>query len=129
MVFLYRAMQVSTVTVGPLVWPSARALGVRRDIDIPVDGEGLVEPGTGGMSVSPDAIENLPRHRRPPSHGGTGLDPVWMLAKDALPESLAYKPDPGADPTHGLIEPAWRMPLDDYEMLLADTAQYWELCP
>ena len=49
-------------------------LGARPDIDIPVDEDGLVAGGDGGMSIAPDSPENLPAHRRPAEHGGTGKD-------------------------------------------------------
>jgi hypothetical protein len=51
---------------------SARTLGARANIDILVDETGSVAPDTGGMSVSPPPLENLPEHRRPPELGGTG---------------------------------------------------------
>lgn len=36
----------------PLVGKTARYLAVRSDVDVPVDEDGAVGPGTGGMSVS-----------------------------------------------------------------------------
>jgi hypothetical protein len=110
---------------GPLVAPTARSLGARSEIDVLVDEEdGHVEPGTGGMSVAQDSAEHLPVHRRPPSHGGTGPDPIWVIDEDDLGEALMYRleePPPG----HGLVEPAWRMPFEDYEIALAETRDSW----
>jgi hypothetical protein len=76
------------------------------------------------MSVSPREPQNLPRHRRPPEHGGTGDDPVWVLEESDLPAALVYRPDPD-DPRHGFIEPARMMPFEDYEQLLNETRSRW----
>jgi hypothetical protein len=93
----------------PETGESARKLGARPEIDIPLDYAGDVEPGVGGMSVSPDSPENLPRHRRPPEYGGTGLDPVWMMDSEDLSERLVFRPDPGDPHRHGFVEPETRM--------------------
>jgi hypothetical protein len=111
----------------PRIAPTARTLGVRPDIDIPVDGRGFVEPGFGGMSVSPGSPLNLPAHRRPSEHGGTGKDPVWELAEDVLPGSLVYRSDDDMPDTHGFVEPASEMTLEDYELALAETRDLWRL--
>ena len=102
MALLYRGMKVDPADGLPFAEPTARGLGVRPGIDIPVDEFGLVEPGGEGMSVSPDMISNLPDHRRPPEHGGDGPDPVWEIDESMLGPQLAYEPD---DETHGFIEP------------------------
>lgn len=71
----------------PKVGPTARALGVRPD-EISVDGDGRALPGTGGMSVSPDSVWNLPNHRRPRGMGrgstGPASDRVYAIREDAL---------------------------------------------
>ena len=72
---LFRGMR-EDVDGRPLVVESARGLGARNPIDIEPDRDESVRPGAGGMSVSPGSPANLPRHRRPPSWGGTGLDDV-----------------------------------------------------
>jgi hypothetical protein len=105
---------------------SARRLGV-RDTDITADDEFEVEPLSGGISVSPNAPENLPRHRRPPEYGGTGKDPVWMIDSDELPEGLTYTPDDRDPDTHGFIEPTERMRFDVYEDLISETRNSWRL--
>ena len=66
---LYRSMQ-ETPWGEPAVGLSARTLGARPHVDIPVDPSGSVSPGTGGLLVAPDTPSNLPRHRRPLEHGG-----------------------------------------------------------
>jgi hypothetical protein len=106
----------------PEIAPNARSLGVRRDIDLPV-AAGWVRPGTGGLSVAPDRPDHLPSHRRPPTLGGTGKDPVWELDLACLGNRLAFRQD---KIEHGMIEPAWRMTLDDYVESLAATAPYWK---
>lgn len=102
----------------PEIGPTARTLGVRPDDDIPVV-VGRVMPLTGGMSVAPDDPGNLPRHRRPPEHGGTGKDPIWGIALGSLSPDLAFRQD---KPNHGLFEPATEMSLDQFQEALADTA-------
>src|SRR5688572_7304120 len=95
----------------PEVGASARTLGVRPGIDVPaVAGDELVHPGTGGLSVSPDTPYNLPRHRRLPEFGGTGIDPVWVISDAELGPRLRYRPDPD-DPRHGFVEPPGTMTL------------------
>jgi hypothetical protein len=126
MPLLYRAMREDGEG-HPEVGESARRLGARPGIDIPVDDEEEVEPFTGGMSVSPDSPDHLPAHRRPPSHGGTGLDPVWELASEDLVDGLVYRPDDARPEAHGFVEPAWRMRFDEYNDLLALTRADWRL--
>ena len=106
----------------PETGPSARTLGVREGTDIPVDENGLVKPNTGGMSVAPDTPTNLPAHRRPPSHGGTGKDPVYGTNTDQLGPDLQFRQD---SPTHGVVEPAREMPVEDFQKALGDTASDW----
>jgi len=108
----------------PLVVPTARGLGVRFEADIPVDEAGQVQPGTGGMSVAEESPQSLPSHRRPASHGGTGLDPVWMIAEEDLTEALIYRLDE-PPPGHGMVEPAWEMSFEDFEIALAETRDLW----
>ena len=66
MALVYRAMLADGGR--PRVGPSALALGVRvppdEHADIGIDAEGMVEPGTSGMSVAP-AWRLLPTHRIP----------------------------------------------------------------
>lgn len=106
----------------PLTGESARTLGVRKSVDIPVDENGMVYPFTGGMSVAPDTPSNLPRHRRPAGYGGTGKDPVWELQVEQLPAGLYFLQD---SPTHGLIMPGLPMSYDTYKTLLEKTQVLW----
>lgn len=97
----------------PALGHSARTLGARPGIDIPVTAW-EVRPGTGGLSVSLDDPRNLPLHRRPPGHGGTGKDPVFMLDEDDLGGGLLLRIDPD-NATHGFVEPSTEMSMSEYE--------------
>lgn len=109
----------------PLVGQTARYLAVRPGVDLPVDRDGSVEPGTGGMSVSPPPVENLHPLRLPRELGGVGKDPILEMDTDELPEALAYRPDPENPAGHGFVEPARRMPFEDYERALRATRPLW----
>jgi hypothetical protein len=110
---------------GPSVGPTARTLGVRPSVDIPVVSS-QVFPKTGGMSVAPDRPENLHLLRRPLAYGGLGKDPVWWIDIDMLGSDLEFRQDA---PTHGLIEPSRVMLLDEFQARLADTQPYWQRLP
>jgi len=104
---------------------SARTLGVRANLDIPVDEDDYVRPEMDGMSVSPLPPDNLPDHRRPPEFGGTGKDLIWELETDNLPNGLSYRPDPAAPERHGFIEPSSLMSFEDYQGALRSTRALW----
>lgn len=107
---------------------SARTLGARGNIDIPVNEDGFVEPGMGGMSVSPATPDNLPPWRRPPEFGGTGKDPLWELETDHwFSKKLVYRDDPDAPNRHGFIEPSQTMPFEEYQQALQYTRLSWVL--
>lgn len=111
----------------PVVGESARRLGVRPEIDIEPDTESLVQPASGGMSVSPGHPRNLPRHRKPPEWGGTGLDQVWEISEGELGDDLVYRPDPDRPDIHGFVEPARPMTFAEYQGALAGTRLMWQL--
>jgi len=121
---LFRGMQ-EMPDGEPAIGPSARTLGTRPHVDIPVDPSGSVHPGTGGMSVAPDRSSNLPRHRRPPEHGGTGKDPLWSIQERNLGVHWRYVADAISVSIHGVIEPTVPMPFVAYQQALAETAPYW----
>jgi hypothetical protein len=121
---LYRAMREDPAG-GPMIGPTARMLGVRPQVDIPVTG-GQVRPNTGGLSVALDRPENLHPLRRPRRFGGSGKDPAWSLALDLLGPDLQFRHD---TPTHGLIEPSHSMSLDEFQQSLADTRPFWRRLP
>lgn len=109
----------------PEVGATGRYLGVRPDIDIPVDKDGEVEPGVGGMSVIPPPVINLAPHRLPREFGGQSRDSVFGFETDELPEELAYRPDPDNPEGHGFVEPARRMSFEEYERSIHDTRGLW----
>lgn len=123
---LYRSMKTAHDGL-PESGRSARMLGVRPGIDIPVAVDGTVAGGFGGMSVAPDSPMHLPAHRRPPEHGGTGKDPIWQLDVEALGDDLVYREDPQLSGEHGFIEPAGPMTLQQYESALFTTRDAWRL--
>ena len=121
---LFRAMKEDNSGL-PQLGGSARTLGVRLGRDVSaLAGSDPVQPGQGGMSVSPDDPLNLPLHRRPPEFGGTGADPVWSLEAADLGPKLCYRPDPKHS-GHGFIEPAYPMTADEYRQALEATQSLW----
>lgn len=123
---LYRSMKVGS-DGQPELGPTARTLGARPGIDIPVDANGLVRGGEGGVSVAPDSPGNLPTHRRPPKNGGTGKAPIWELSVASLGHELVYREDPLMRGVHGFVEPAVVMSFEEYESALAATRPTWRL--
>ena len=118
---MFRAMRLEIDGL-PKLGRSARELGVRINVDLPVGADGSVEPGTGGMSVAVDDALNLPKHRRPRSLGGEGRDSVFGLQTRALPDDLALRVD---QRPHAFVEPARRSALPRYEAALALTRSSW----
>jgi hypothetical protein len=51
-----------------------------------------------------------------------GKDPVWSIASNLLGSALNCRQD---SPTHGLIEPAQPMSLDDLQQALETTKPFW----
>ncbi len=113
----------------PLVGPHQTKLGVRtgaKPRDITADADGYVEPAVvakGGMSVAPYDPANLSdRHRPPELNGGLGSYPVWEFDTNHLGPALHFRQ---TSATHGVIEPAYRMTLIDYEEALGATRKGW----
>jgi hypothetical protein len=125
----FRAMIPDTVAGTPAVGATARHLGVRDPQDIRADGDGVVHPETGGMSVAPTSMWNVPHHRRPRGMGrgstGPAADWVFAIADTALPADLAVRPDPEAPKVHAFVEPRVDMLLSRLRDLLAGTRQAW----
>ena len=121
---LYRSMKEGSDGL-PAVGPTSRTLGVRPGIDVSaIKDADPVPPGQGGMSVNPDDPLNLPVIRRPPTFGGVGKDPVWMIDTADLPAELYFRPDP-ASPKHGFLEPCRAMTLGEYTRMLMSTRGSW----
>ncbi|MBI1835616.1 MAG: hypothetical protein HYR92_07720, partial [Burkholderiales bacterium] len=121
---LFRSMKTGEGGT-PEVGSSARQLGVREGVDITPDAQGIVRPGTGGMSVTPDDPMGLPLHRRPGSLGGTGKDHVYCIGTECLPDGLQYRPDPKNPSGHGFIEPSRPMSFQEYQRLIQETLDRW----
>lgn len=108
----------------PRVGPGGLCVRAGHDVDA-VDEDDLVNPGDGGMSVTPDDPALLPQSRRPRSLGGTGRKPIWRLSPDLLPKhSLACRQD---DVGHALIEVSEPTPLAEFNANLGNTASEWEV--
>lgn len=125
---LFRSMKEDADGL-PMVGPSGRMLGVRPGSAATPDvlasqANDTVLPNHGGMSVAPDDPMHLLKHRRPPSLGGIGQDPVWYIEVADLPVDLQFRQD---RLTHGVIEPAQTMTLAEFEMALEATRSQWKL--
>ena len=125
----------------PVVGGASDKLGVRltdaaspsKAIDLSVTSCGQVEPGTGGMSVSP-SLKQLPRFLVPRRlshivHGAAGHshNHCWKMgqaefAATMISDDLDLRPD---RPGHGLVEPARTMSAEAFQKALADTRHFW----
>lgn len=107
----------------PAIEETARGLGVRPGTDATIV-DGTIKADGKGMSTSPDAPKNLPRHRRPQEWGGTGPDPVWETTDAALTnKKLAWVNDA---PTHGTVSSPKDQPYADYKSALEATQSSWK---
>ena len=121
---LYRAMKTDP-DLKPKTGDTSRCLGIRPGIDITVDEDNRVQPGTGGMSAAADDPRKLPPHRRPKWLDGTGADPVFELRPITLPVALATRQD-GA-PYHYLLEPAHACQFHVFQDRLWSTRPDWRM--
>jgi hypothetical protein len=135
---VYRAMLADGDR--PQVGPTALTLGVRlppdEHADLAVTAEGMVEPRTGGMSVSP-AWRLLPVHRIPrrlrdrfPRATGKNSFFLWRMGDGPFTEGpfadrLLFRPDPDKPTKHGFVEPEARVSADEYQAALAATRDQW----
>src|SRR5260221_7112791 len=115
----------------PRVERSARGLGIRVGKDIVAGPDGVVHPGTGGMSVAPCSLWNLPNHRRPRPLGrgstGTSEDRVYSLdLSHVWRTTLAVRADARHPFTHALVEPGSTTTLARFEGELAMTQSRWK---
>jgi hypothetical protein len=120
----YRAMRANS-DGRPMCGTSGARLGVRaRDISIGVDGK--VQPGQGGLSLTPDDPARLPEEFRPESlPGGIGRLPVFEIGPRDVGSSLKISPDSRRPLWHAYLEPSRPMNLDNYQSLLCATAPAW----
>jgi hypothetical protein len=101
-------------------------LGARVPIDIKPDREGMVGPGKGGMSVTPNDPAGLPPHLRPMSlSGGQSTLPVFSIAASELGENLEFQLAKKHPERHGFVEPSMVMKIDAYQDALAATVAQW----
>ena len=121
---MYRAMK-EDLRGKPLAGRTARTLGVRvagPRADISPDADGMVQPGTGGMSVAMNDLRKLPKFRLPQIFGGDGRDPVFAMEANSLPELLNLRP---VNMPHALVEPRTSCQFLLYEQALHKTRPFW----
>lgn len=117
----------------PRIGSTGRTLGARSGYpnggtnpDIRITPAGKVYPRSGGMSVAMPPADNLPPHRRPPSHGGTDKKiALYELETEDLPDELQERIDPYNSERHVFIEPAQVMSFEDYQQALHATRRLW----
>lgn len=107
----------------PETGETARHLGARPGVDLPLDELGYVQPRSGGMSVTADDPWKLPAHRRPVDWNGTGRDPIFKLNLTDLPSELVIRAQ-GKD-YHYFMEPVCRCLFTYYQQTLSETRGSW----
>lgn len=137
MPLIYRAMCADGDS--PMVGHTRNdTLGIREGIDIQSE-EGVVQPRTGGMSVSPSRAD-LPPHLIPKRLRSQGYPAArrgntkpetfpWRMgdrsfAEGELCDHLQLRIDP-EDATHGLVEPDSPMLLEVYREAIEGTQPDW----
>lgn len=121
----------------PKVGPEGKMLGVRvapdPRPDIAADANGNVHPHSGGMSVAPHWRE-LPSFLIPkrlkslvPDACGSNKLVCWTTGQGEFVEGnlnndLRLRPDPKDPLSHGFVEPAREMKIDDLQLALATRA-------
>lgn len=108
----------------PRCGDTGATLGVRYR-DLAAGEDGLVHPGKGGLSVTPDDPLLMPEEFRPLALGGIGRLPVFEISEDALGASFSIRSDPKRPARHAFIEPKLPTPLQDYQRLLCATKPNW----
>jgi hypothetical protein len=143
MPLIWRGMRIDEGK--PEIGRGAVLLGVRvgpgDGDDINPDGDNCVQPGQGGMSVSP-SVETLPPHRVPrrlqkaypdrlPDASGSNRLHCWWFGEGTfaggqVAKHLCLRLDPEALALHGFVEPDNRMTLPEYEAALTATQDHWQ---
>lgn len=113
----------------PLCGDTGARLGVRVPRDIEPDAAGMVSPGVGGLSITPDDPRHLPPEFRPESLGGLGRLPLFALAVHDLTADLQVRLDPTNPQRHGFLEPTLPTELEAYQRALCATAPHWRVTP
>jgi len=126
---LYRSMKQDG-DGRPRVARAGWGLGVRiegPDIDIPVF-DGLVGPLSGGMSVGEDWSRFPPSFIPRGAEGGTCNNRrIFGLEREDIPAGLSLRSKAVEDLGLLFVEPGHRMPIEEYEDLLASTRDAWKL--
>lgn len=132
----------------PLVGTGPHMLGVRVPTedqpdtiaDVSPDGVGMVHPYGGGLSVARSTDDLLP-HLVPKrlknfveGASGSSNRHVWSMGRGSFSEGgiahrliLRRKPERADGKVLGLVEPAAKMPLEEYQSALAATQLQWSL--
>lgn len=106
----------------PALGASLSTLGVRSGKDIPVADDGVVQPKSGGMSVTPDRWRDVPQPLLPRSLGGEGRHPLFCLEIEALPLDLVARVD---RPRHANVEPVAVCQFDEFNAAVQATRCDW----
>lgn len=137
MPLIYRAMCADGDS--PMVGHTRNdTLGVREGVDVQPE-EGVVQPRTGGMSVSPSRAD-LPPHLIPKRLRSQGYPAArrgntlpetypWRMGdgpfvEGQLCDRLQLRIDP-RDPAHGFVEPDGSMTLEAYRAAIEATRSNW----
>ena len=132
----------------PLVGTGPHMLGVRvpvkdhadRVVDVSPDALGMVHPYGGGLSIA-RSIDDLLPHLVPKRlknfvEGASGSNNrhVWSMGKGSFSDGgiahrliLRRKPERADGKVLGLVEPAAKMSLEEYQSALASTQLQWSL--
>jgi hypothetical protein len=116
----------------PVVKDSSNGLGIRPR-DIAPNAEGLVSPGTGGMSVAPRwgdlPVELIPKRLEDKVPGAAGRNSLACFAlgegsfeEGEIAPELRLRPN---KPDHGYIEPQTKMKLEKYKDAIIATRNCW----
>lgn len=121
----------------PAIGETSSYLYVRVPFDIEPDEEGLVNPGTGGLSVAPN-LSALPPERIPQSlehivagAKGNRTHRVWVIGSGGflagtVCDGLSLRPDPD-DANHGFIEPEQAQPLEAFQASVLSSRTKWRV--
>jgi len=107
----------------PRIGLSAATLGVRLGKDIAALADGMVHPGTGGMSVTPTSASLLPSWVA--SELRTGRLTVFTIRPRDLGPDLNFRRDPDNPEAHGFVEPIRPRTFDDYQRAVWNTRERW----
>jgi hypothetical protein len=130
---IYRSMK-RDADDKPVVADNAAGLGIRPS-DIPVDPEGWVEPGTGGLSVAPHwrdlPVELIPKRLADKLPGALGRNSMACFAfgegpfeNTSLTPGLSLRID---TEIHGLVEPRIKMQFEEFRKSIKGTREKWTI--